>query len=360
MEIRINDRKKIAFPRFNHYDYAIRYIVEQGLEAQFVLLPPATKETAELGSRYSPDYACAPFKHSLGSLIEALEAGADVLAETGGLCRLDYYGALQKEIIRELGYKCEFINLAEYMGGKKREWLKLAKRLNPRLNPARLATGVLEGIKMAEYMDEIEAMYYRNAGFEENKGSYRKVYRQFLLEMQIAENREEIRDGYQKAKQAMEEIPLRIPEHPVRIGVVGEYYTIMDEHSNQHLQEKLIGLGASVHRFMNVTNCHFRAKETALRPKIREYAQYSMGPTTTWTVNSALDYAKRGFDGIVHVKSFGCTPEMDAVPVLQNISKDYHIPVLYLSYDMQESDTGLDTRLEAFYDMLERKKKVLR
>ena len=46
--------------------------------------------------------------------------------------------------------------------------------------------------------------------------------------------------------------------------------------------------------------------------------------------------------------------------MLQNISKDYHIPVLYLSYDMQESDTGLDTRLEAFYDMLERKKKVIR
>ena len=46
--------------------------------------------------------------------------------------------------------------------------------------------------------------------------------------------------------------------------------------------------------------------------------------------------------------------------MLQNISRDYHIPVLYLSYDMQGSDTGLDTRLEAFYDMLERKKKVLR
>lgn len=86
-----------------------------------------------------------------------------------------------------------------------------------------------------------------------------------------------------------------------------------------------------------------------------------MGPTTTWTVNSALDYARQGFDGIVHVKSFGCTPEIDAVPVLQNISRDYHIPtVLYLSFDTQDSDSGLDTRLEAFYHMLERKKKVLR
>ena len=39
------------------------------------------------------------------------------------------------------------------------------------------------------------------------------------------------------------------------------------------------------------------------------------------------------------------------MPVLQRISSDYHIPILYLSYDSQTSDTGLDTRLEAFYDM---------
>ena len=32
------------------------------------------------------------------------------------------------------------------------------------------------------------------------------------------------------------------------------------------------------------------------------------------------------------------------------------VPVLYLSYDSQTSDTGLDTRLEAFYDMIAMKK----
>lgn len=360
MEIRIDSRKKIAFPRFSHYNYAIRYIVEQGIGASYVLLPPPTKKTTELGSRYSPDYACAPFKHTLGSLIEALEAGADVLVETGGLCRLDYYGALQKEIIRELGCRCEFVNLAEYMGGKKSAWLKLAKSLSPKLKPAQLTTGVYEGVKMAQFMDEIEEIYYRDAAFEAEKGEFDRIYRQYLMKMQNAENWHEIREGYQEAKSAFHDVKLKTPENPVRIGVVGEYFTAMDPYSNLFLQEKLVRLGASVSRFLNVTNCHFRAKESVLRPRVREYAQYNMGATTTWTLNAALDYAKQGYDGIVHVKSFGCTPEMDAIPILQNISRDYHIPVLYLSYDMQESDTGLDTRLEAFYDMLERKKKVLR
>ena len=87
-----------------------------------------------------------------------------------------------------------------------------------------------------------------------------------------------------------------------------------------------------------------------------EYLLYDMGPTSTMTVVAARRYAERGFDGIVHAKSAGCTPEIDCEPVLQRISADYRIPILYLTYDAQTSDTGLDTRLEAFYDMLAMKK----
>ena len=41
MEINFDDRKKIAFPRFHHYDYAIRYIAEQALGLRYIQLPPA-------------------------------------------------------------------------------------------------------------------------------------------------------------------------------------------------------------------------------------------------------------------------------------------------------------------------------
>ena len=36
MELRIDERKKIAFPRISYYSYAIRYIVEQAIGAQFI------------------------------------------------------------------------------------------------------------------------------------------------------------------------------------------------------------------------------------------------------------------------------------------------------------------------------------
>lgn len=353
-------RKLIAFPRYHHYNIAIRYLIEQGIGAKYLELPEATRETVDLGSKYSPDYACAPFKHTLGSLIEACNAGADVLIEVGGLCRLDYYGALQNEILKELGYEVEFVDLAIYMVGKKKDWLKLAKSLSPKYNLAKLMNGLYDALKMVEHLDEVEAYYHKYACYETEKGSFRRIHQKFLRDMQVAETRNEIKEGYMEAIHAMEELPRIEGTSPIQIGIVGEYYTAMDAHSNLNLEEKLINLGCSIERFVSVTNLNLKTKEKTLRPKIREYVNYNMGATVTWTINAALGYANRGFDGIIHVKSFGCTPETDAVPVLQNISKDYHIPVLYLSYDTQTSDTGLDTRLEAFCDMLERKKKVLR
>ena len=111
---------------------------------------------------------------------------------------------------------------------------------------------------------------------------------------------------------------------------------------------------------VNLTNRYLRYDEAELRQEAAPYVTYDMGPTSTMTCAAALRYARAGYDGLVHLKSSGCTPEIDCVPTLQRISSDLHIPVLYLSYDSQTSDTGLDTRLEAFYDMLARKKEKAR
>jgi len=40
-----------------------------------------------------------------------LESGANVLVQAGGGCRFGYYGEVQKEILKKLGYKFDFIKL---------------------------------------------------------------------------------------------------------------------------------------------------------------------------------------------------------------------------------------------------------
>ena len=130
---------------------------------------------------------------------------------------------------------------------------------------------------------------------------------------------------------------------------------------HKELEEKLADMGVEVHRWMNVTNQFLRygSGQKNLRVKIQDLSQYDMGPTSTANIWYARECAERGYDGLVHIKSSGCTPEIDVMPVLQTISTDYKIPVLYLTYDAQTSDVGLMTRLEAFYDMIDMRKKVL-
>ncbi|MCD8006260.1 MAG: hypothetical protein LUF29_04700 [Oscillospiraceae bacterium] len=354
------DQRKVALPTFSNYNLAFKYFVEQGVDAECILPAAHTKKTVHFGELNSPDFVCTPFKHSLGSMIEMLELGADTLVEIGGPCRLGFYGELQEKILRDMGYEFTMINFDFLKDKKKSEWLKVIKSVNPDVKYPQMLIEATNTMKMVKYLDEIEELYHANMGFEANVGAYDKIYRDFLFDMKMAASGNDIKNAYRKAKVAMDDEPLNKPDMPLKVGVVGEYYTIMDKFSNLDVENKLCRMGIEVHRLINVTNYNLGGSEQKLFPAAKNYMKFPMGPTSATTVAAAEKYAKQGFDGLIHVKCFGCTPEVDVMPLLQKLSQDYHIPVLYLSYDTQTSDTGLDTRLEAFYDMISLKKKVLK
>lgn len=353
--------RSVSFPRYAEYSCAFKYIVEQALGCKYVMPPALTKRTMELGTKYSPDFVCTPFKTILGSMIESLEAGADTLLMTHGLCRLGYYGELAEQILRDLGYQFDFINLSGYDMDKKKEYIRIVRRFNPKVNPARFLAQFMEGVRMVEYVDDITAEYYQNCGFDSTDGQYKRAYQDFLTAMYTAQGRNDVEAGYRAAKRSLQSIPLNKPLRPLRVGIVGEFYTAMDAFSNLELEQKLADMRVEVHRWMNVTNQFLRygGGQKNLRVKIQDLCQYDMGPTSTANIWYARECAERGYDGLIHIKSATCTPEIDVMPVLQNISADYKIPVLYLTYDAQTSDVGLMTRLEAFYDMIDMRKKVL-
>ena len=353
--------KKVAFPRYADYNAPIRYLLENGLEVKCILPPRLTHRTMEIGSKYSPDFVCTPFKTLLGNMIEALEAGADTLVMVHGICKLGYYGELQEQILRDLGYDFNFINLAEYDTGRLRDLFKAATDFNPHLKFRNVLRVLQEAVKMTEYIDAVTADYYRSCGFEAEKGSFKRAYEAFIADMYAANTKDDIERAYAKVRQAFAQIPISKPSQPLRVGIVGEFYTAMDPFSNFEVELKLAEMGVEIHRWMNLTNrfLHYPGEKN-LNVRIREFCTYEMGPTSTANIWSARDYAERGFDGIVHIKSANCTPEIDIMPVLQNISADYKVPVLYLTYDAQTSDVGLLTRLEAFYDMISMRKRVVR
>lgn len=350
-------RTKVAFLRYTYYDLVFKFFVEQVLDAEWVPLPEATRKTLELGTLHSNDFVCAPFKHILGDYIEALDRGADVLVQFAGPCRLGYYGELQESILRDLGYEFEMLNFATVTGKPAQEYLTICKeKVNPNLSIPQGLKNFLAALKMIEYLDDYNDAYLARAGFCAEPGAYKLARKNFYAEMGTVTSMSEITEAYKKGIRELNEIPLNMPIDPIRIGLVGEFFTAVDAHSNLGIEDKFIDMGVSLARYLNMTHRNLHYNEENLRRSVSEYVKYDMGPTSTMTIAAAKSYAQQGFDGIVHLKSAGCTPEIDVMPVLQRISADYHVPILYLSYDSQTSDTGLDTRLEAFYDMIAMRK----
>lgn len=346
------EKRKISFPHFGSYYIPIRHLMIRGLEIDYITPPPMTKKTLELGSKYSPDYVCAPFKIHLGCYIEAIEKGADTLIQVDGVCRLGYYGELHEQILRDLGHDVVFVNLARARNRRIRGYYEEFKKISPGLSLKKFSTALLTSIDMVESIDQIEDYLRKNIGFEQQEGSFDRLYEDYLQALSLVESRKEAKYITSNYIKRFKEIPVNKPLKPLRVGVVGEYYSIMDGFSNHQIEREMAKMGIVVDRYLNVSNSLFHYPAKKMREYIKGYSSYDIGATGTMTLDRALKFAKRGYDGIIHVKSFGCTPEIDAMPVLQNISTDYKIPILYFSFDSQTAEAGILTRLEAFYDMM--------
>ena len=353
-----HSRKRVAFFHYAYYDVAFQFFTEHVLDADFVPTPRPTRRTLEIGTENSSDYVCAPFKHILGDYVGALEAGADVLVQFTGFCRLTYYGELQEMILRDMGYEnFEMLNFSNVPSHSLRDYVAYCKRVvNPNVSIPRGVANLLACARMVEHLDAYNDYYLANAGFERERGSFERAREAFFDDMRCSTCLADVNQAFRRGMDAVRALPTDKPTDPVRVGLTGEFYTAVDPVSNLELERKLLSMGVELHRAVNLTNRIIRYSEDNTRRAIADYVTYDMGPTSSLTVASALRYADDGFDGIVHTKSSGCTPEIDCMPVLQRVSRDRHVPVLFLSFDSQTSDTGLDTRLEAFYDMISMRK----
>lgn len=351
--------KKVAVFRYAYYAPAFKYFAEQVLDCDYLALPPATKRTMELGIQSSSDDVCTPFKHMMGDWIEALERGANVLVQVGGPCRLGFYGEMQEEILRDMGYDFTMLNFSHGIEQGYFGWAKEVMRVvNPDIDIPFGVKQLLATGHMMTKLDQARDLYMTSAGFEVEPGSCKRAWENLLEAFNICTTSKEIDIAFARFMQDMHAIKLKKPADPIRIGIIGEMYTAIDMESNLDLDEKLMAMGVEVYRMLNFTNRYTHYNEPNLRRGISDYVEYNMGPTTTLTLAAAKSYAEQGFDGLIHAKCAGCTPEIDAIPVIRSISEDYKIPVLYLTYDTETSDTGLMTRLEAFCDMLAMKKEA--
>jgi len=339
------------------YYFALKCLAE--LIGQPLIAPPITKKTIELGCKYSPESVCIPFKYNLGNYIEALEAGADYLFQAGGGCRFGYYGEMQEHILRRLGYKFDFVKLTNNYGiiGL----IKNFKQANPQNSYAKIAHRIAVCLARIRTIDWVAEVVRRDVGFQAKPGQMEAIYKKFLVDISNAYS---IRKALALKKQYLAElarVELNKPADRLRVGVVGELYMLMEPFSNFYLEKKLAQRNIEVHRFVTVSGIltEYFTGDYLIKKHIKDakpYLRHHIGSHGTESVARAHELVKKGFDGIIHLKPFGCMPEVSAMSALSNISKDHNVPVLYFSFDSQTSEAGVETRIEAFCDMLYMKK----
>lgn len=352
------NNKIVSFPHLGNYYYPISFLLKKITPCIVKPSPPITKRTIELGSKYSPDFVCVPFKYNLGNFIESLENGADILVQAGGGCRYGYYAEVQEKILRDLGYEFEFLSLVSEDHFTVKSLFKTFKKLNPKLSFSKFAYYALLTILMIRYMDNIDQYIRLNVGFEEIENSFENLNKKMLMSFTKCKGYISLTKRYFKYKKKFKKLKINKPKNCLKVGIIGELYTSMEPWASFFIEKELAKMKIEVKRFTNVSYLLYQKKlhKKKMLRYIPEYCKYTIGADGMDNVYRAKYLANQGYDGLIHIKPFGCTPEIGAIPIIRKVCNDYKIPIIFFSFDSATSDTGIKTRLEAFYDMLKERK----
>lgn len=350
---------KVAFPQMGNYKIPINYFLRHTISSSIINAPTITSKTIELGSKYSPDFVCTPFKYTLGTMIECLDMGADILVQAGGGCRYGYYSELQEQILKDLGYEFVMVNFVTEGKTKIKKVIKEFLKIEKRPNIFKIIKYGIITRYMIRYMDNIDDYIRQNIGFETIKGAFNKILKETLNKFSNVKTLKELKQIYKESFQKIKEVEINKPNNCLKVGIIGELYTIMEPFSNYFLETELASFNIEVKRFTNLEYLLFqkgRQVKTYLK-EAKEYIKYKMGADAADNIARAKYLCLNNYDGIIHIKSSFCTPEIGAMPIIQKVCNDYKVPIIFFSFDANTSEVGIKTRLEAFYDMIEMRKK---
>ncbi len=357
--------RKISFAHMGYSYLGFKQLVE---DMGFEVVVPANPSpaTLDLGVQHAPEFACIPFKTVLGTHLEVLNRGAELIITSGGVgpCRAGLYGVMQEKILRDLGYEFEMLifdppltNLWSFFT-KLRGILKEAK-----LSWLAFADIVRRAWYKLKLLDELEQLSTAVRPYEINRGETTRTFHRCLKAVDQARSFKEIERMREECHQTLNNIPQDPSRRPLKIGIIGEIYVLLEPFMNLEVEKTLGELGALTHRSIYLAQY---AKTDVLAHGVEDVRQVAhpylnkfIGGHGQSSVGETIIYAKKGFDGVVQISPFTCIPEIVAKSILPKVSRDFGIPVLCMTIDEQTGRAGVETRLEAFIDLLRQRREKM-
>lgn len=357
----------IAWPRMGRIDIPLKALL-LSLGAKIVIPPANSNEALELGVKNSIEGICLPYKLNLANYIMALENGANTLMmfQAPGSCRLGNYTKMAQKTLRKMGYEFDMVIFDMYKS-KMKQTLHAFWHVTRCINPFKYYKGFSLGFNKFFAIDEAEKQMFYYRPREIKKGEAEKYYNKWLKIIDETNSILECKKLVKKIKKDFKNIEIDKKKEVPVVWLLGEFFVLLEPYVNQNIEKELGEMGIEVKRQIwfsgwleHVLKPSLFYKKESHRERSVRYAQKYMkraiGGECIETIGDTVYAAKHGIDGVIHLMPFSCMPEIVSQNILSKVSKEENIPVLSLVLDEQTGKAGYITRVEAFVDLVKRKK----
>lgn len=356
---------KISYPHMGYLSVPVYNLLTR-LGVEVVESPPITKKTVELGSLYSPEGVCLPYKINLGNFLESMDLGADAFVTVcgAGKCRLGFYNAVQKiqlSMRRNVQmYTIDTNNLFWSL-------YRFLQDVAPYANRMEVFKQIAIAVKSLQALDTINDAKNKYGAGADVPDAIIDIANSSMEEFSKCKSFHDIKCKRDAILQLMQPISNYTGKILPKVALIGEFYMLMEPYVNHQIENILVKQGIEVKKFVYTGNWVYANtllsklglynEEKAYQKQAKPYLNYHVGGDGLKSVGTSLLCCKHGYDGVIHIYPFGCMPEIVAQYALKNIAADFNLPLLSLSIDEHSSDVGILTRIEAFVDCIKRRKK---
>ena len=323
---------KIGIPRamsyYNNYPFYLGFFNYLGIDV--VLSDKTTTKIINEGSSYVVSDTCLPIKVYVGHVINLLDKGCEYIFVPS---------------IQSTDYK---INNCSKIRGLPEIIRNVVNRDFVMVEPTLDKT---ENIGLLDFCENIA----NNFGITDKKEIKKAIklgfeyYNNFFAMTQSGVS-------YKKALENIEnkkfELETQGVVKPLSVVIMGHGYNLFDERISLNIIKKLEQMDVKVYTSLNVSH------------KDSIDAIDNLGEIQYWanelelTGTAAYFLNNKKVDGIIALSAFGCGPDSLMVDEISYHCKEQNMPLIHLTIDEHTGEAGFITRLEAFVDMLMRKKRA--
>lgn len=324
---------KIGIPRamsfYNNYPFFFGFFTDLGIE--IVLSDKTTKKTISCGAALVVTETCMPVKVYVGHVLNLLDKGVDKI----------FVPSIQS--IAPKIYNCSKIRgLPDLIRNVVKRDFTL---IEPTLDKSDKDKGFYEFLKetVAPFgiTDEKRIKKASKAGW--------RAYNNFKI---MTASGMDYKQAMHYALQGKVFIPETQKEYPISVALVSHGYNIYDERTSMKIFDKLRDMDVQVYSELQLT-------KEQLDEGINTLGQRAYWANEHEMTGCAGHYLKDNkIDGIITLTAFGCGPDSLMIERITRKSKQFNKPLLNLTIDEHTGEAGFITRLEAFVDMLYRKKRA--